>query len=306
MFVLNDDLSIYCTRGDCGEISINAHINGEPSVFSAGDVLRLKVFEKKGCDTVVMQRDFTVEEDADSFVISLTAADTKIGKVISKPVDYWYEIELNPETHPQTIIGYDEDGPKVFKLFPEGKDVDAEEIEKVGSKTLQELVDYALEQAKESGAFNGADGKDGYTPQKGIDSFDGKDGQNGQNGADGKDGKDGYTPQKGIDYFDGKDGQNGQNGKDGKDGKDGYTPQKGVDYFDGMDGKDGINGIPCTHSWDGTILTMTSASGTTSVDLQGENGKTPVRGTDYWTEADKSEIVSDVLASLPNGDEVAY
>ncbi|MBQ8254945.1 MAG: hypothetical protein IJY94_05515 [Clostridia bacterium] len=279
MFVLNDDLSIYCTRGDCGEISINAHINGEPSVFSAGDVLRLKVFEKKGCDTVVMQRDFTVEEDADSFVISLTAADTKIGKVISKPVDYWYEIELNPETHPQTIIGYDEDGPKVFKLFPEGKDVDAEEIEKVGSKTLQELVDYALEQAKESGAFNGADGKDG---------------------------KDGYTPQKGIDYFDGKDGQNGQNGKDGKDGKDGYTPQKGVDYFDGMDGKDGINGIPCTHSWDGTILTMTSASGTTSVDLQGENGKTPVRGTDYWTEADKSEIVSDVLASLPNGDEVAY
>lgn len=38
-------------------------------------------------------------------------------------------------------------------------------------------------------------------------------------------GKDGYTPQKGVDYFDGKDG------RDGVDGKDGYIPQKGVDYF---------------------------------------------------------------------------
>lgn len=28
-------------------------------------------------------------------------------------------------------------------------------------------------------------------------------------------GKDGYTPEKGVDYFDGKDGQNGENGKDG-------------------------------------------------------------------------------------------
>lgn len=33
--------------------------------------------------------------------------------------------------------------------------------------------------------------------------------------------------------------------------------------------------------------------------LQGEKGDTPVKGEDYWTEADKAEIVSDVLASLP-------
>lgn len=168
MLILNDDLSIYCTRGDCGEISINARINGEPSVFSAGDVLRLKVFEKKGCDTVVMQRDFTIEEKADSFVISLTAADTKIGKVISKPVDYWYEVELNPDTNPQTIIGYDEDGPKVFKLFPEGKDVDGEDIPVVGPKTLKELVDYTLEQAKKSGDFKGEKGDPGDELKKGI------------------------------------------------------------------------------------------------------------------------------------------
>ena len=38
----------------------------------------------------------------------------------------------------------------------------------------------------------------------------------------------------------------------------------------------------------------------------GADGKTPVRGTDYWTAADKQEIVNDVLAALPDGTEVSY
>lgn len=36
------------------------------------------------------------------------------------------------------------------------------------------------------------------------------------------------------------------------------------------------------------------------------DGKTPVKGTDYWTADDKAEIVADVLAALPDGDEVSY
>ena len=32
---------------------------------------------------------------------------------------------------------------------------------------------------------------------------------------------------------------------------------------------------------------------------KGEDGVTPVRGVDYWTETDKQEIVNDVLASIP-------
>ena len=38
----------------------------------------------------------------------------------------------------------------------------------------------------------------------------------------------------------------------------------------------------------------------------GKNGHTPVKGTDYWTAADKQGIVSDVLAALPDGTEVSY
>ncbi|MBQ2948323.1 MAG: collagen-like protein [Clostridia bacterium] len=38
----------------------------------------------------------------------------------------------------------------------------------------------------------------------------------------------------------------------------------------------------------------------------GVSGSTPARGTDYWTEADKAEIVNDVLASLPSAEGVSY
>lgn len=38
----------------------------------------------------------------------------------------------------------------------------------------------------------------------------------------------------------------------------------------------------------------------------GADGYTPVKGTDYWTEADKAEIVAAVLAEIPDGNEVEY
>ena len=38
----------------------------------------------------------------------------------------------------------------------------------------------------------------------------------------------------------------------------------------------------------------------------GASGKTPVKGVDYWTEADKQEIIKEVIAALPDGTEVSY
>lgn len=37
----------------------------------------------------------------------------------------------------------------------------------------------------------------------------------------------------------------------------------------------------------------------------GSDGYTPVRGTDYWTAADQAQIVQDVLAALPEAEEVS-
>lgn len=129
MFVLNDDNSIYATRGDIVFFSVSAEDDGEPHMFKAGDVVRIKVYGKKDAENVVLQKDFPVVEDTEKVEIFLSKEDTKIGEVISKPKDYWYEIELNPGNDPQTIIGYDEDGAKVFRLFPEGGDSPIEEIE---------------------------------------------------------------------------------------------------------------------------------------------------------------------------------
>lgn len=122
MFVINGDKSIYITRGDIGVIEVGA-VNGETDhTFSQGDIVRLQVLEKKQCNCVVLQKEVMAEDGAQTVDISLTKEDTRIGEIINKPVDYWYEIELNPDTAPQTIIGYDDDGPKIFRLFPEGVD----------------------------------------------------------------------------------------------------------------------------------------------------------------------------------------
>jgi hypothetical protein len=126
MFIINDDKSIYLTRGDIPSIDVCANISEtEPYVFKTDDVVRLKIVEKKNYDNVVLEKDVMVEEETLFISIVLTRTDTKIGGIINKPVDYWYEIELNPDTAPQTFIGHDDDGPKIFRLFPEGDDVDA-------------------------------------------------------------------------------------------------------------------------------------------------------------------------------------
>jgi hypothetical protein len=121
MIIVNEDKSIYVTRGDAGAITVAASFADGDYTFKPEDVVRMKIFEKKNCENVV--RVFHADRlTEDSTEVTIRLDDTKIGEVISKPTDYWYEIELNPDTNPQTIIGYDNEGAKVFKLFPEGGD----------------------------------------------------------------------------------------------------------------------------------------------------------------------------------------
>lgn len=40
--------------------------------------------------------------------------------------------------------------------------------------------------------------------------------------------------------------------------------------------------------------------------LESLKGPAPVRGVDYWTESDKTEIVNDVLAQIPNYNEESF
>lgn len=121
MFKINQDASIFLTRGDIANIVVNVNDSGgEPYRFAKGDIVRFMVFEKNACNCVVLCKSVEVTEETTSVEIYLTGSETRIGEAINKPKDYWYEVELNPDTQPQTIIGYDEDGAKIFRLFPEG------------------------------------------------------------------------------------------------------------------------------------------------------------------------------------------
>ena len=68
-----------------------------------------------------------------------------------------------------------------------------------------------------------------------------------------------------------------------------FTPEQ----LAALKGEKGDSGISATHSWDGTVLTVTSASGTTSADLQGKQGTAGKDG--------KGVTVSSVSESTADG-----
>lgn len=115
--------TIMITRGDVGTLQVSA-LNDDNTdyVFKIGDIVRIKVFEKENCANVVMQKDVEVKEEGTTVDVSLRSEDTKIGEIINKKEIYWYEVELNPDAAPQTIIANDRDGEKKFILYPEGGD----------------------------------------------------------------------------------------------------------------------------------------------------------------------------------------
>ena len=122
MFAIGENNTLLLNRGDTAIFSFSAEKNGVQYTFKQGELLRLKVYGRKNADKVFLRKDFPVLTDSAEIKLELTGDDTKFGPVISKPTEYWYEIELNPDTIPQTVLGYDEDGPKIFMLYPEGSD----------------------------------------------------------------------------------------------------------------------------------------------------------------------------------------
>lgn len=121
MIIVNEDNSIYFTRGDTVAFTVNATYKEEPFTFNEGESLKLKITEKKNTTNVMLEKDFPISETTEEVQIVLSSDETKIGEEISKPVDYWYEVAyIDKYGHVQTIIGYDESGPKILKIFPEG------------------------------------------------------------------------------------------------------------------------------------------------------------------------------------------
>lgn len=66
---------------------------------------------------------------------------------------------------------------------------------------------------------------------------------------------------------------------------------------DNKDTLDKLSAADGKLQYNGSDVGLKGAAGTPG--KNGTDGKTPVKGTDYWTVADKAEIVNETLAALP-------
>lgn len=83
-------------------------------------------------------------------------------------------------------------------------------------------------------------------------------------------------------------------GPAGPQGEIGPVGPVGPAGADGKDGEPGPQGIQGPSGQTGPMGPV------------GPAGYTPIKGTDYWTDADKQEIINAVIASFTDGNEVSY
>jgi hypothetical protein len=169
------------------------------------------------------------------------------------------------------------------------------------ANTAAENADQAvadLQAAAQSGDFDGEDGADGFSPvatvtqtaggatititdKNGTTTADiakGAQGEKGDTGERGPKGDKGDTGEQGPQGAQGETGPQGPKGETGETGPQGPQGIQGETGTTGATGLTGEDGVSCTHSWDGSVLTVTSAAGTSSADLRGPQGIQGIQG----------------------------
>lgn len=188
----------------------------------------------------------------------------------------------------------------------------------------------------------GPKGEQGVQDEKGDVGPQGPKGDKGDSGPQGPQGETGPQGPVGPAGAPGKDGTNGADGitpsigdngnwylgtnDTGKPsrGEKGDTGEKGEKGDTGATGPQGLKGDTGPQGPKGDAFTYADFTETQLLALKGpkgdkgdtgakgdpgtpgKDGHTPVKGTDYWTEADKQEIVNSVISALPDGTEVSY
>ena len=156
----------------------------------------------------------------------------------------------------------------------------------------------------------GEPGKDGAAGETGPKGDKGDTGATGAAGANGKDGVSAThswngttltvtsasgTSSANLKGEKGDKGDQGIQGIQGATGAKGDKGDKGDTGATGAAGANGKDGVSATHSWNGTTLTITSASGTSSANLKGEKGDTGATGPKGDPGKDAGGIVPDYV-----------
>lgn len=159
----------------------------------------------------------------------------------------------------------------------------------VDEEEIRRIVDSYLSANPPAPGEPGADGKSAYeiavengfsgSETEWLESLRGEPGPQGATGATGPQGPKGEIGPAGPA---GEQGPQGETGPKGPQGETGPIGPKGDTGDTGPIGPKGPQGE------------------------QGAPGHTPVKGTDYFTEADKTELVNAVLAALPAAEGVCY
>jgi hypothetical protein len=109
--------TFHVTRGDKGSITI-AYADGA----ELPGTICFRVYEKDGLDSKpIINKEIEIDDNLTSYELVLTSEDTyKFDNPSgSDKEEYWYELKLGPDN---TVLGCDERGPKIFYIYPTGKD----------------------------------------------------------------------------------------------------------------------------------------------------------------------------------------
>ena len=150
-----------------------------------------------------------------------------------------------------------------------------------------------------SADLQGPQGAKGDTGERGPQ---GETGATGPQGPQGEPGPKGETGDTGATGATGPQGEKGDTGATGPQGPKGDTGDTGATGPQGPKGDDGDDGVSCTHSWNGTVLSVTSASGTSSADLVGPQGPTGATGATGPAGADGTIFTPVSPLALSNGE----
>lgn len=113
--------TIKAYRGASGYIRVSkTDDDGNIEQFAANDVITLTVKNNFGESTPILRKQLTVESACDYVDITISATETKsMSELISEPVEFEYDINVNGAEN-TTIIGHDDSGAKIWKLYPSG------------------------------------------------------------------------------------------------------------------------------------------------------------------------------------------
>lgn len=118
MLKVDNEQTIHINRGDRLVLEYSIDNDGSDYIFQKDDYIIFSIYEKKGLDKPpIIHEKITPIVGNTTVDIDISSDKMKIGEIVNKEKEYWYEIQLNNEN---TTNGFDEDGAKKIILYPEG------------------------------------------------------------------------------------------------------------------------------------------------------------------------------------------